>query len=116
MRLDHPTRDLVSWIPRVRPSPPNLAPAELSDDQALIWEEGDLYSLFTAENTVPPTYHLAVCRVSAPHAERSEAIAVAYVAAIGRAPDESRHRRAVFGTQTFNYWHHYWLPPERHES
>ena len=111
MRLDHPTRELATLIKCVRPSPPSLAPAELADNQALVWEEGELYTLFTVENSVPPTYHLAICRVGAPHGERSEGIAAAYVVAMGRPPGESRHRRALFGTQTFHYWHHYWVPP-----
>ena len=113
VRLDHPVRDLATWITRVRPSPANLAPAELADDQALIWQDGELYTLFTAEDTVPPTYHLAICRVGAQHGERSESILAAYVAAMGRPPDEDRHRRAVFATQVFHYWHYYWLPDAR---
>lgn len=109
MRLVHPVRDLDLWIMRVRPSPAYVPPAELSDTQALVWDDGDLQTRFTVEDTDPPTYNLTLRRAAAPHEERSKMILAAYVVAMGRPPDHSRQRRSVVGGQTFYDAEHRWL-------
>ena len=109
MRLTHPVRDLDLWIMRVRPSPAYLPPGELSDKQALVWQDGDLHTLFTVGDTEPPTYTLTMRRASTPHEERSKMIVAAYVAAMGRPPDHSRQREAVVGGQAFHDAEYRWF-------
>lgn len=94
---------------RVRPSPAYLQPAELSDTQALVWDDGDLRTLFTVEDTEPPTYSLILRRAAAPHEERAKMILAAYVAAMGRPPDHTRQRRSVVGGRTFHDAEHRWM-------